>query len=56
MWIGIAVFVVGTAAAAFAPWRPVVVAALVVVLLDSLWHVVRSGAALVAAGGWSPLV
>jgi len=56
LWIGIAVFVVGTATAAFAPWRRVVVGALVVVQLYSLWNVVRSGAALVAAGGWSPPV
>lgn len=56
LWIGVAIFVVGTATAAFAPWRAVAIGALVVVLLYSVWNVVRSGAALVAAGGWSPPV
>ena len=54
LWTGVGIFVVGTATAAFAPWRRVAVAALAVVLLYSLWHMARSAAALVAAGGWSP--
>ncbi|MNQ84911.1 hypothetical protein D3C85_1000560 [compost metagenome] len=53
LWTGVAVFVVGTATAAFAPWRRVAVGALAVVLLYSLWQMSRSAAALAAAGGWS---
>ena len=50
-----AIFVIGTATAAFAPWRKVVIAALAVVLLYSLWNVAKSAAALAAMGGWSPV-
>ncbi|HEY1073465.1 hypothetical protein [Brevundimonas sp.] len=53
LWIGVAVFVAGTATAAFAPWRRVAVGALAVVLLYSLWQMARSAAALAAVGGWS---
>ena len=55
LWTGVAIFVVGTATAAFAPWRRVAVAALAVVLLYSLWQMTKSAAALAAAGGWSPI-
>lgn len=55
LWSGVAIFVAGTATAAFAPWRRVAVGALAVVLLYSLWHMARSAAALAAAGGWSPM-
>lgn len=54
LWSGVAIFVVGTATAAFAPWRRVAVAALAVVLIYSLWGMGKSAAALAAAGGWSP--
>jgi hypothetical protein len=54
LWSGVAIFVVGTATAAFAPWRRVAVAALAVVLIYSLWGMAKSAAALAAAGGWSP--
>ena len=54
LWVGVAIFVVGTAAAAFAPWRRVVVGALIVVLLYSLWGMANSAAVLVKAGGWAP--
>ena len=54
LWIGVGIFVTGTAVAAFAPWRRVVVGALVVVLGYSLWNVARSTLALIEAGGWSP--
>ena len=53
LWTGVAVFVVGTATAAFAPWRRVAVGALAVVLIYSLWQMARSAAALAAVGGWS---
>ena len=56
LWTGVAIFVVGTATAAFAPWRRVAVAALAVVLLYSLWQMTKSAAALAAAGGWSPII
>ncbi|HUH23910.1 MAG TPA: hypothetical protein VLZ51_07600, partial [Brevundimonas sp.] len=46
MWTGVAIFVVGTTTAAFAPWRRVAIAALAVVLLYSLWQMARSAAAL----------
>lgn len=55
LWTGVAIFVVGTATAAFAPWRRVAVAALAVVLLYSLWQMTKSAAALAAAGGWSTI-
>lgn len=54
LWIGVAIFVLGTTTAALAPWRPVVVGAMIVVLAYTLWNVVRAGGALVASGGWSP--
>lgn len=54
LWVGMTIFIAGTAIAAFAPWRRAVAGALVVVLLYSLWNVGRSAAALIAAGGWSP--
>ena len=54
LWIGVAIFVLGTATAAFARWRRVAIAALALVLIYSVWNVVRSAAALIAAGGWSP--
>ncbi len=52
LWIGVGIFVVGTATAAFAPWRSVAVGALAVVLLYSLWQMARSAAALTA---WGPV-
>ena len=55
LWVGVVVFVIGTATAAFAPWRRVAVGALAVVLLYSLWQMARSAAALAAAGGWPPM-
>jgi hypothetical protein len=54
LWIGFVLFVIGTATAAFAPWRRVAVGALSLVLLYSLWNVARAAAALIEAGGWSP--
>ena len=54
LWIGMVIFVLGTATAAFAPWRRVAVGALVVVVAYSVFNVLRSAAALIAAGGWSP--
>lgn len=52
--IGLCLFAVCTATAAFAPWKRVVTAALVIVLAYTLWNMVRAGAALVASGAWSP--
>lgn len=55
LWTGVGIFVLGTATAAFSPWRGVAIGALAVVLLYSLWQMARSAAALAAAGGWSPV-
>lgn len=54
LWMGVSIFVIGTATAAFAPWRKVAVGALVVVLVYSLWGMANSAALLVRAGGWAP--
>ena len=54
--IGICIFALGTATAAFAPSRRVVAAALLIVLAYTLWNMVRAGALLVAAGAWSPAI
>jgi len=54
LWVGVTIFVTGTATAAFAPWRRVAVGALIVVLLYSLWGMANSAALLVKAGGWAP--
>lgn len=51
---GVLLFAACTATAALAPRRGVVVAALVVVLAYTLWNMLRAGAQLAAAGGWSP--
>ena len=53
---GVILFAACTATAAFAPRRGVVIAALVVVLIYTLWNMVRAGVQLAAAGGWSPSV
>lgn len=53
LWAGVAVFVVGTVTAAFAPWRRVATGALIVVLTYSLFQMDRSAAALAKVGGWS---
>jgi len=55
LWVGVAVFVVGTATAAFAPGRRVAIGALAVVLAYSLFNIAKSAAILIAAGGWSPV-
>jgi hypothetical protein len=52
LWIGFAVFTLGTAAAAFAP-RRWASGALVLLVAYSLFNVIRAAAVLVAAGGWS---
>lgn len=54
LWVGIVIFVTCTATAAFAPWRRVAVAALVLVLLYSLWGVLNAASVLIAGGGWAP--
>lgn len=54
LWMGLSLFVLCTATAAFAPWRRVAVGALSLVLAYSLWNVLRAGQALIASGGWSP--
>jgi hypothetical protein len=54
LWIGFGVFFFGTATAAYAPWRPAVKGALVVLVAYSLFNVGRAAVALMAAGGWSP--
>ena len=52
--IGVAVFAICTATAAFASSRPVVVGALLIVLAYTLWNMVRAGAILIANGAWLP--
>ena len=52
LWIGFAVFSLGTAAAAFAP-RRWAGWALILLVAYSLFNVARSAAVLFAAGGWS---
>lgn len=54
--IGVVIFALGTATAAFAPWRPLAVAALLIVLGYTLWNMVRAGYLLFASGAWSPAV
>ncbi len=54
--IGVGIFAVGTATAAFAPGRRVVIAALLVVMAYTLWNMARAGAMLIASGGWPPMV
>lgn len=55
LMIGVCVFAIGSAAAAFAPDRRVVIAALLVLFGYTLWNMARSGASLVASGLWSPM-
>ena len=52
--IGVGIFAVSTAVAAFAAQRRVVIAALVVVLGYTLWNMTRAAHILLASGGWSP--
>lgn len=54
LWVGFGIFFVGTATAAFAPWRPAVVAALLTVLTYSLWTVGMSALHLISRGAWAP--
>lgn len=52
--VGVALFAICTAAAAFAPWRRIVIAALLIVLAYTLWNMVRAAILLFADGAWSP--
>ncbi|WGM48398.1 hypothetical protein KOAAANKH_03296 [Brevundimonas sp. NIBR10] len=52
--IGLGVFALSTAVAGFAPGRRVVIAALLVVLIYTIWNIVRAGHILFASGGWLP--
>lgn len=54
--IGVALFAICTATAAFAPSRRIVTAALMAVLAYTLWNMVRAAAGLIAAGVWSPAI
>jgi hypothetical protein len=54
--VGSCVFAVTTATAAFAPWRPVVIASMVLVLLYTLWNMMRAGSTLLASGTWLPAI
>lgn len=51
---GLVLFAVCTATAAFARRRAPVIIALLVVLLYTLWNMLRAAAQLIAAGAWSP--
>jgi len=53
---GVVLFAVCNLTAAFAPWRGLVIGALIVVLAYTLWNMVRAGFQLIAAGGWSPAI
>ncbi|MFC5343165.1 hypothetical protein ACETK8_08970 [Brevundimonas staleyi] len=52
LWIGFAVFGLGSAAAAFAP-RKLAGCALIALVVYSLFNVARAALALIASGGWS---
>jgi len=54
LWIGFGLFFSTTAIAAFAPWRPVVIGSLLIVLTYSLWTVSMAALHLLATGAWSP--
>ncbi|HEY0925157.1 hypothetical protein [Brevundimonas sp.] len=54
LWVGFGIFFIGTATAAFAPGRPVVVGALLTVLAYSLWVVVMAAIGLISRGAWGP--
>lgn len=54
LWVGFGIFFSTTAVAAFAPWRPVVIAALLIVLAYSLWSASQAAIHLMASGAWSP--
>ena len=54
LWVGFGLFFTTTAIAAFAPWRPVVIGSLLVVLAYSVWTVSMAALHLLAAGAWSP--
>ncbi|MGV9010730.1 hypothetical protein [Brevundimonas sp.] len=54
--IGVGIFAVSTAVAAFAPQRRVVIAALLVVMAYTMWNMTRAAHILFASGGWSPAV
>ena len=54
LWLGLAFFCLGTATAAFAPWRRVAVGALILLVAFHGWNLWHATSALVSAGGWSP--
>lgn len=54
-WVGLVLFIGGTATAAFAPWRRAVVTALIILVAYHVFTIGRSVVALVEAGGWSLL-
>lgn len=56
LWIGFGIFFAGTATAAFAPWRPAVIGALLTVLIYSLWVVGASATHLISRGAWAPAI
>ena len=56
LWVGVAIFVIGTATAAFAPSRRPQPGAMVVVLLYSFWQMGNAATLLLKAGGWAPVL
>ena len=52
--IGVGIFAISTAVAAFAPQRRLVIAALLLVMGYTLWNMTRAAYTLFASGGWSP--
>jgi len=56
LWVGFGIFFITTAAAAFAPWRPVVIGSLLIVLGYSLWTLSMSALNIFSVGGWSPVL
>lgn len=52
-WVGLMIFIIGTAIGAFASSRRLVIAVLIVLVAYHAFNVARSTAALVQDGGWS---
>lgn len=54
-WLGLALFTLASLVAALSPWRGVVTAALIVLLIYQGYNITRAGWALAEAGGWRML-
>lgn len=54
LWVGLTVFCLGAATAAFAPWPRVAIGALILLVVFHAWNLWTAAAVLVARSGWSP--